>query len=64
LNARKRNAVDAKIQSLGIDVLAPLKQKDRESRVIVAVKQAEGLTVTDRYVRSRWLHARRNNLCS
>jgi hypothetical protein len=65
LNDRKRRAVDAAIDRLGIDELARMHQKERETAVINFVKAAgndatmtEGATVSDRYVRTRFRKAK------
>jgi hypothetical protein len=59
-NERKRLAVDAAIETLGVDVLVAMPQKVREHKIIATVKATEGgLSVTDRYVRERLSNAKK-----
>ena len=53
-NERKRLAVDATIQELGVDVFADMTQKARRQAVEQrAGPQLSGFTVSDRYVSGR-----------
>jgi hypothetical protein len=55
-NAYKRQSVDRALDKLTVPVLARMSQVGREQTVINCVaKDNSGLSVTDRYVRGRWL---------
>ena len=64
-NELKRRAVDAAIETLGVDALLKLRQKPREGKVMdFVVEGTQGrVTVTDRYVRERFKKAK-ERLCS
>jgi hypothetical protein len=53
INEQKRSAADSAIMRIGLPVLMGMKQKEREAKIVDFVKEENGITVTDRYVRSR-----------
>jgi hypothetical protein len=50
----KKSVIRAAIKELRVPDLDAMTQKERESRIIDAVKKNSGLTVTDRYIRVIW----------
>jgi hypothetical protein len=58
-NEYKRRAVDATILRFGVNALGRMSQKAREQQIIEFIKSKYGgLTVSDRFVRGRWLAPR------
>jgi hypothetical protein len=59
INERKRRAVDAEIENIGVASLARMSQKEREAKIIEFVKRNQSdLTVSDRFVRERYRMAK------
>jgi hypothetical protein len=54
----KRHAVNSAIQRLGLTALLLMSQKEREPKIIAAVKEASGLSVSPRTVRDLLSEAR------
>ena len=62
VNGRKRRAVAAAFENMGVASLAEMSQKEREGKVIEFVERNHnGLTVTGRYVRERFATERRRS---
>ena len=57
-NVHKRQAVDAEIKRLGVPVLVTMSQKERELKIIEAVKERHAEDVSDRYVRGLFAEAK------
>ncbi len=57
-NERKRRAVAAAFENMGVASLAEMSQKEREGKVIEFVNRNAGLTVSDRFVRDRFRDAK------
>jgi hypothetical protein len=57
-NVHKRQSVHAEIKRLGIAALVAMSQKERELKIIEAVKELHGEDVSDRYVRELYAEAK------